>query len=121
MQEDEKSTSLSRLAGRDSTVFYSPDVANTTEFMSALDELQSVSSPVSKNHLTRLVNPDTSTPKTPGQRTRASISNVYHLSGTCCICLEEKISDNELISHDKCGSLFCRQCLQVGANQPLNC
>ncbi|CAH3139172.1 unnamed protein product, partial [Porites lobata] len=115
VQEDEKSTSLSCLAGRDSTVFYSPDVANTPEFMSALDELQSVSSPVSKNHLTRLVNPDTSTPKTPGQRTRASISNVYHLSGTCCICLEEKISDNELISHDKCGSLFCRQCLQDAA------
>lgn len=115
VQEDEKSTSLSCLAGRDSTLFYSPDVANTPEFMSALDELQSVSSPVSKNHLTRLVNPDTSTPKTPGQRTRASISNVYHLSGTCCICLEEKISDNELISHDKCGSLFCRQCLQDAA------
>ncbi|CAH3017184.1 unnamed protein product [Porites evermanni] len=112
VQEDEKSTSFSCLAGRDSTVFYSPDVANTTEFMSALDELQSVSSPVSKNHLTRLVNPDTSTPKTPRQRTRASISTVYHLSGTCCICLEEKLSDKELISHDKCGSLFCRQCLQ---------
>lgn len=103
----------------DTTMFYSPEGASTTEFMSALDELQSEpaaigKSLVNKRHINRLASPNTSTPKThaPGQRTRASLSNVYRLSGTCCICLEEK-SDNELIPHDKCGRLFCRRCLQV--------
>ena len=98
---------------RNSTMYYSPEVASTSEFMSALDELQ-IPSPVSKYHHNRLASPNTSTPKAPphGQRTRASLLTVYRLSATCCICLEEK-TDHELIPHDKCGSVFCRQCLQV--------
>ena len=40
---------------------------------------------------------------------------MYRLrSGECCICLEEK-TDKELIPHEKCGRLFCRQCLQDAA------
>ena len=60
--------------------------------------------------------PNTRTPKTrAGQRTCASLSHVYRLrSGECCICLEEK-TDKELIPHEKCGRLFCRQCLQDAA------
>ncbi|XP_078365801.1 uncharacterized protein LOC144650037 isoform X2 [Oculina patagonica] len=104
----------------DSTMYYSPEAASTSEFMSALDELQTEpaavgKSPVNKRHINRLASPNTSTPKTQaGQRTHASLSNVYRLSGTCCICLEEK-SDKELIPHDKCGRLFCRRCLQDAA------
>lgn len=106
----------------DSTMYYSPEAASTSEFMSALDELQTEpaavgKSPVNKRHINRLASPNTSTPKThAGQRTRASLLNVYRLSGTCCICLEEK-SDKELIPHDKCGRLFCRRCLQVSEIQ----
>lgn len=103
----------------DSTMYYSPEAPSTLEFMSALDELQSEpaavgKSPVKTCHINRLASPNTSTPKThaAGQKTRASLSNLYRLSGTCCICLEEK-SDKELIPHDKCGRLFCRRCLQV--------
>lgn len=122
--DNTRQTSLSCPGGRvssqanDSTMYYSPEAASALEFMSALDELQSEStaigkSPVKKHHQNRLASPNTSTPKThAGQRTRASLSNVYRLSGTCCICLEEK-ADKELIPHDKCGRLFCRQCLQV--------
>lgn len=119
--DDTRRTSLSCLVGRDSTMYYSPEVASTPEFMSALDELQS-ESPVNKHHRNRLASPNTSTPKTRhaagGQRTRASLSTVYRFSGTCCICLQEK-ADDELISHDKCGSLFCRHCVQVGVSHPL--
>ena len=105
----------------DSTMYYSPEAASTSEFMSAL-EFQSESTTVDKSplkhHHNRLTSPNTSTPNTrAGQRTRASLSHVYRLSGTCCICLEEK-TDNELIPHDKCGKLFCRQCLQVGVIRP---
>jgi len=82
--------------------------------MSALDELQR-ESPVNNHYQNRLTSPDTSTPKTThNQRTRASLSTMYRLSGTCYICLEEK-ADIELRSHSKCGTLFCRQCQQVRA------
>jgi len=124
VQDDNtKRTSLSCPAGRvlsqtnDSTMYYSPKAESASEFMSAL-EFQSESSTVdksalNKHHHNRQTSPNTSTPKTRSrQRTRASLSHVYRLSGTCCICLEEK-ADKELIPHDKCGRLFCRQCLQV--------
>lgn len=123
-----KRTSLSCPAGRvlsqtnDSTMYYSPEAVSASEFMSAL-EFQSESvtvdkSPLTKHHHNRMTSPNTSTPKTrAGKRTRASLSHVYRLSGTCCICLEEK-SDKQLIPHDKCGRLFCRQCLQVGEIRP---
>lgn len=129
VQDDNtKRTSLSYPAGRvssqtnDSTMYYSPEAASASEFMSAL-EFQSESStvdksPLNKHHHNRLTSPNTSTPKThAGQRTRASLSHVYRLSGTCCICLEEK-ADKELIPHEKCGRLFCRQCLQVSEISP---
>ena len=126
--DNTKQTSLSCPAGRvssqtnDSTMYYSPGAASASEYMSAL-ESQSESTtvdktPLHKHHHNRLTSPNTSTPKTrAGQRTRASLPHVYRLSGTCCICLEEK-TDNELIPHDKCGRLFCRQCLQVGVIRP---
>ena len=93
-------------------MYYTPEVESTSEFMSALDKVQS-NSQIDKYHLNRRTSINTSTPKTPqSQRIRSSLSTVYRLSGTCSICLDEK-ADREIISHDKCGGLFCRQCIKV--------
>lgn len=109
---DTRRAALSFLAGRGSTMYYSPQAESTTEFMSAPDEVQS-NLQVDKYHLNRQTSINTSTPKPPqNQRIRSSLSTVYRLSGTCSICLEEK-ADREIISHDKCGSLFCCQCIKV--------
>ena len=119
-------TSLTYPSGRsstqafESTMFYSPDAASASgEFMSALDQLHTESSttdksPIDKLHQYRLASPNTSTPDTQAVQTakRVSLSNMYRLSSTCCICLQER-ADNQLVSHDKCGRLHCRQCLQV--------
>lgn len=90
---------------------YSPEPVGTAERMSVFNDSEPRDD---KHYLTRQTNLSTSTPKTPlGQKTRASLSTVYRLSGTCSICLRQK-ADHELVSHDKCGNLFCYQCMQVG-------
>lgn len=129
-----RTTSLPFPSGRfstqayDSTMYYSPGAASASgEFVSALDQLHTESSttgksPMNKRHHYRLASPNTSTPKTQVSQTttRVSLSNVYRLSATCCICLQEK-ADDQLISHDKCGRLYCRQCLQDAAGGVFQC
>lgn len=90
---------------------YSPEPVGTAERKSVFNDSEPRDD---KHYLTRQANLSTSTPKTPlGQKTRASLSTVYRLSCTCSICLRQK-ADHELVSHDKCGGLFCYQCMQVG-------